>query len=386
MQSIFQEGLHIIQEVVSNMPVKKKKQQYYSLDKILKVQAEYNIILGERSNGKSYAIKKYAIEQAWKDPVNSRFVVMRRWDTEIKPKYMEQYFSDTPIDEITHHACDGICVYQGKIYLTKSHEDENKVEKVLHIGYVRALSLNQSYKSGAYGDVDKIIFEEFLSKTTYLPNEPVELMDFVSTVARRRKIQVFMIGNTITRLCPYFEMWELKNTVKQKQGTIELYNFKTLQEDEDGNNIVVKVAVELCAASGNNSRMFFGSSSNMIVNGEWQAGEVDHLEGKIRDYNVIYTVYFKAFDFRFCGELLIRKSDGTVLWYITPKTIGDMKPYDRIIVDKMPLYGPLTTIGLIPLSDSERQAFAYLHEGKVVFPPGKNIVGNDFLKCMELWK
>ena len=34
------------------------KSKYYSLNNILKKDAQYNIIFGQRSNGKTYAVKK----------------------------------------------------------------------------------------------------------------------------------------------------------------------------------------------------------------------------------------------------------------------------------------------------------------------------------------
>ena len=39
------------------------KQKYYSLKSILATDAQYNIIFGERSTGKTYAVLKYGIEQ-----------------------------------------------------------------------------------------------------------------------------------------------------------------------------------------------------------------------------------------------------------------------------------------------------------------------------------
>ena len=38
---------------------KKEKSNYYSLDKILSKNAQYNLIFGERSNGKTYAVLNY---------------------------------------------------------------------------------------------------------------------------------------------------------------------------------------------------------------------------------------------------------------------------------------------------------------------------------------
>ena len=39
------------------------KPKYYSLEKILKEEADYNIIYGERSNGKTTAVLLYALER-----------------------------------------------------------------------------------------------------------------------------------------------------------------------------------------------------------------------------------------------------------------------------------------------------------------------------------
>lgn len=41
------------------------KQKYYSLKRILKENAEYNLLLGERSNGKSYATKEHCVRKAY---------------------------------------------------------------------------------------------------------------------------------------------------------------------------------------------------------------------------------------------------------------------------------------------------------------------------------
>ena len=42
-----------------------KKQKFYRLTEILKHNAQYNLLLGERSNGKSYSVKEYCVEKAY---------------------------------------------------------------------------------------------------------------------------------------------------------------------------------------------------------------------------------------------------------------------------------------------------------------------------------
>ena len=44
---------------------KKTKQNYYSIKNLLSKNAQYNILLGERSNGKSYATKYMTLWEAF---------------------------------------------------------------------------------------------------------------------------------------------------------------------------------------------------------------------------------------------------------------------------------------------------------------------------------
>ena len=50
----------------------KKKQVFYRLDKVLKTCAHYIMLLGERSNGKSYSVKEHCVQDAFTDE-NKKF-------------------------------------------------------------------------------------------------------------------------------------------------------------------------------------------------------------------------------------------------------------------------------------------------------------------------
>ena len=52
-------------------------QKFYSLKSILEKKAQYNIIIGERSNGKTYAVLKYAIERYLQ--TGEQLAIVRRW-------------------------------------------------------------------------------------------------------------------------------------------------------------------------------------------------------------------------------------------------------------------------------------------------------------------
>ena len=355
------------------------KQKFYRITKIKDLHAQYNILLGERSNGKSYAVKEECIRQAWEDP-DHKFILLRRWDLEVKPSLAESYFMDAPISVITEDKCDGVSVYAGKIYLTKMNDDRTKAVKIKQIGYTRGLSIEQHYTSGVYSDVKNIIFEEFISRDYYLPKEPLKLMQFVSTVARRNLISVWMIGNTISRLCPYFTEWQLTNIPRQKQGTIDTYSYKTDQINDEGQRVEVLIAVEFCENSGRNSSMFFGSSTKMITGGSWQSEEVPHLKKQITKYTEIYHIVIKVMNFKFFCRLLT-DDKGAAVWYIEPKT-SDIPDSERVITDD-PFYivdHPYAS-GFQALSSVEASALDLMRRGKICYCD--NLTGADFDSCLK---
>lgn len=354
------------------------KQKFYSCKKLKSLDCHYNMILGERSNGKSYSVKTESIIEAVENP-NKKFIYLRRWDLDLKQSLVESYFSDVPIDIITKGESNCITVWQKKIYTAKIDADTGKLTRQKCIGYARALTMAEHYKSGSYPDVENIIYEEFIASQTYIQKEPLELQQFVSTVARRRKIKVWLIGNTISRLCPYFSEWELINIPFQKQGTIEIYEHRTDQFDENGNQIIIKIGVEIAENSGNNSKMFFGSSSKMITSGVWQSEEKPHLPKSKEAYYVMYKIVVKYLNNKFYCELLKDKNTGAVVWYVQPKTT-DIQKNTRIITDILD-FNPYSTIGFVPLNKPETIAFSFFKRKNIAY--SDNLTGTDFENCYK---
>lgn len=355
------------------------KQVYYSSAKINSADCEYNLIFGERSNGKSYAKKDDALSEAYEDKTDqSKVTYLRRWDLEIKSNMVEQYFSDAPVKAVTHGEYDCIVCVSKTLYFAK-FDDNGKPVKGRVAGYARALSQDEHYKSGSYLDVANIIFEEFISTQTYLPHEPQRLQQFVSTVARRRRIKVWLIGNTISRVCPYYTEWELRNIPRQKQGTIDIYEHLTDQIDEDGNQITIRIAVEYAANSGNNGKMFFGKSSSMINSGAWQSEEKPHLPKRIELYEKMHELVMECIGFKFYCRFVVDTDSGACLWYVEPKTTR-INENCRLVTDRV-LINPMATRGFVPLSKNEALAFEYLKQGIIFY--SDNLTGGDFETCMK---
>ena len=153
------------------------KQKFYRLENLNDtIDADYRILLGERSNGKSYAVKERAIRNAWNDEKNnSKFMVLRRWGMELKASSIEQYFVDAPITAITNNECNTVKCTGGKIFLAYYDNETRKTTCVKHVGYYRDLCGEQHFVSQNFDDVimiifviNKILLEKQLCNKTFL--------------------------------------------------------------------------------------------------------------------------------------------------------------------------------------------------------------------------
>ena len=94
------------------------KNKYYSLNNILKKNAQYNIIFGQRSNGKTYAVKKYGLEKYIKNGEQMAYV--RRQDVDLGKSKCDNLFADMTengtIADLTNGAYTHVYYYSGRIY------------------------------------------------------------------------------------------------------------------------------------------------------------------------------------------------------------------------------------------------------------------------------
>ena len=88
---------------------KSKKNNYVKRDFIAKIDAEYIIILGQRSNGKSFAVKEDIIKRALES--GEEFAYIRRYKEDCKQYMIEEYFSDIVCDKegVRQNSSSGIC-------------------------------------------------------------------------------------------------------------------------------------------------------------------------------------------------------------------------------------------------------------------------------------
>lgn len=291
------------------------KKRYYRTTNIDKFNAQYNILIGERSNGKSYAVKEKVLLKAIKG--ESMFIYLRRYADDIKTNNVERYFSDMPIPIITDGEYEGVTVYRSNIYFC-NYDDDGKVARGILIGHALAMNNDERIKSQAFPGIGDIIYEEFITTKFYLPDEPERLQNVVSTIARDETISVWMIGNKINRVCPYFTEWQLVNIPKQPAGKIDTYTFT--RTNEDGVKITTLIAVENCLSVGSKSKMFFGKASDAITGGSWATKEMPKFPKPADDYTMLYEVMLMDCGFTFVIQLYVCNKTGGTFNYVYPYT------------------------------------------------------------------
>lgn len=295
---------------------------YYNLNSILKKQCDYNIIFGERSNGKTFALLTYILKRYVKSNGVEKGALIRRWKEDVKGARARAMFngveSEGEVERITKGKWTKVVFFNGSFYLGKwDYKIQRYVTEEEPFCYLFALSDMEHDKSTSYPQVTTVVFDEFLTRKYYLNDEFILFMNVLSTIIRDRKnVKIFMLGNTVNKFCPYFQEMGLKHISKQKQGTIDIYRYG------QNENECLKVAVEYCSTSNSkkesNKYFAFDSPSlKMITKGSWELAIYPHLQLKYDKKDIVFTFFIEFENILQCDIIVNNSSD---FLYIHEKT------------------------------------------------------------------
>lgn len=355
----------------------KKTIKHYNMDNLISQNCDFNIMFGERSNGKSYQLKhKRMILNYLK--TGNRFILLRRFKEEITASNIEQYFQDVDVHSITDGKYNTISIWRKQIFLS-NYNESGKIVRGEKIGYAVALSTEQNYAGGSFLDVSDIIFEEFMTRSVYLVNEPTKLMNFYCTVDRKRKTtKLWMCGNTISRVCPYIYEWNLHAIIsKQKQGSIERIDIPSSDDD------VVTLAIEYCESTGSSSHTI-GFTKDMMNDGSWQSSPQPKLPKSKKEYNILFRVGFMYQSFKFLGELLQDKEEkNKICWYIFPYE-DEFNKKTLVITDKVMMENNYkrNIYDLTNVSDNIKALFNNTFREENIFY-ATDLCGSDFKQVID---
>ena len=263
-----------------------KKSIYWNILKILGYKADFNLVIGQRGNGKTFGVLKHFLECYKK--TKKRFCYIRRWDEDVKAFRMEQLFAPfrNVLDELFGEEFT-IQYRNHKFYLVNGNGT-----KIDCIGYVLSLSSSHHTKSIAYTNVGNILYDEFIrmSGEQELKDELSRFDNTLSTIIRgdNTNVVIWMLANTVSKYSPYFLRFGI-DINKVEQGSILVKDIP-LETGE-----VLKVALEYCEFNEEASKKISKYSTNaMIKSGKWEIPETDEIPtvpgSKIRE-QLLFSIY-----------------------------------------------------------------------------------------------
>ena len=167
--------------------------------------------------------------------------------------------------------------------------------------YGFCLSEQEHEKSSSYPNITTIVFDEFLTRRYYLPDEFMLYMNLLSTIIRQRNdVKVFMLGNTVNQFCPYFTEMGLKQVRVMEQGTIDIYKF-----GEHGATVAVEYCSTVVKQKASNKYFCFDNQNlQMITGGKWELAVYPHLPVKYKPSDVLFVFYIQFNEMTLQGNVI----------------------------------------------------------------------------------
>lgn len=188
---------------------------YYDFHDVLTRRAPWNIVVGARGLGKTYAAKMMAVKRFLKN--GEQFIYLRRTEEEQKIK-------GTFFDDISQNFKN--CLFRVNGSVAEIHTENMPAKTYEPIGFFVSLVQAGYRKSVAYPNVRTIIFDEiFPDNGRYLQDEPTRLANFYSTVDRwRDKCRLLMLSNATDDANPYFSRFDINPAdQRDKRQPIKTY-------------------------------------------------------------------------------------------------------------------------------------------------------------------
>lgn len=283
---------------------KYNRNDFYQLDKIFAAapNAQYYVIWGERSNGKTFAVCEHAIDKYL--ATGEQMAVIRRLDENFKGKYGSSMFDNFLYNQIrgniieskTKGKYNSIKYVSRKWYFVKRDEEGTITESDPEpFAFAFALAQEEKYKSLAFPKITTILNDEFISMSGgYLTDEFLYFTSILSTIIRNRdNVKIFLCANAIPSYNPYIIEMGLTRFKKMEAGKIDLYHY--------GNSKLI-VAVEHTGTAlqtkGKKSDHYFAFDNpalKMITTGDFAFNLYPHAPFKWLPKEIKF-IYFIIFD------------------------------------------------------------------------------------------
>lgn len=359
------------------------KNKFYSLKSILSKNCQYNLIIGERSNGKTYSVLKYGLEKYIDNGEQMAYV--RRWAEDFKGKRGSVLFDglvkNNEIEKMTNGEYNAVYYYSSRWYLCRIEDGERIKTDENPFCFGFSIASAEHDKSTSFPNITTICFDEFLTRKYYLPDEFIHFMNLLSTIIRQRNnVKIFMLGNTVNTFSPYFSEMGITHIKKMKQGDIDIYTYG------DSN---LKLAIELCKHNkeGKESDLYFAFDNpklSMITGGYWEMEIYPHLTCKYTPKDVYFTYYIEFGEELLTCEVIIKND--ICFTFIHPKTTPLQLKNDDFIYSTNNYFMPQWKKNLLqPRTKTDKLLLEFFIRGRVYYSDNSTgeIVRNYLNWCKQ---
>ena len=340
--------------------------EYYSLDRINKINAKYYMIFGQRSNGKTYAVLKLIIENYLKR--HKQGAILRRFREDFIGKrgatMFNNHINNGLISQLTSERYNSV-KYQSKQWFLSHIDEDGNIDRIddKPFCYGFALSEMEHDKSTSYPEVTTILFDEFMTRGAYLPDEFVLFMNVLSTIIRDRdNVEIFMCANTISKYCPYFKEMGLNHVKKMNKGDIDIYKY-----GDSGLTVAVEYSDSPNKFKASDVYVAFDNAKlKMITGGSWELDIYPHITGSINKEDIVFSYFIKFDEHILQADIVINSKESYT--YIHNKTTP-IKNEDRDIVfflTPVELHNWYTNI-LVPVNDVTKRIYVFFKANKVFY-------------------
>ena len=252
--------------------------KYYTLDEINKLDADWNIVVSGRSDGKTYAV----LSEILKNYVNSGYVkqgaYLRRRAVDFSSLNNDQLFAGIVqnglVNELTGGKWNDVHYNSRRWYLSRINEEGERENDENPFCFAFALSEMEHNKSISLPSITIIAYDEFLTRSLELKNEWAILLNVLSTIIRDRDdVKIYMLANTVSYYSTYWDNFGI-NIQDIPINTIRLYKM--------GKNEELSFAVEYYNSANRkkDSEKYFCFDDphvSMITKALWETDLYPHL-------------------------------------------------------------------------------------------------------------
>ena len=347
--------------------------KYYDITKLLATDCLYHLVFSERSNGKSYQALLYGLKNFLKH--GEQIAVIRRWREDFKGKRGGAYFDnlvyngegENKIKEYSKGKYDHTVYLSGRWYMAYYDDELDKnITAPEPFAYSFALTEMEHEKGNSYPMINTVLYDEFMTRGMYIPDEFVLFMNSLSTIIRRRdNVKIFCCANTVDmRGCPMFKEMGLTKARNgaMKKGDLDVYDY-----GQSG----LRVAVEYCDTQleGKPSDVYFAFDNpklKMITSGEWEIDLYPHMTSKINPKDIVFSYFILYDDNTLQADVIMQ--DNATYTFIHPKTTP-IKYEDKDIIFTTDADIRHNYCGRItkPINKAIRKLFWYFVANKVFY-------------------